>query len=67
MTNARYLELELNMDAKLTTAERQEGWHFCQEFDFLCTQGEERDEFGRCVFCDFDGRKVRDDGSYDTD
>ena len=58
MTNERYLDLETNLDRRLTVEEMRDGWHFCMEFDYLLTQGEERDEFGRCVFCEFDGRKV---------
>jgi hypothetical protein len=58
MTAARWLELEKNGDATLTLQEMQNGWHFCMEFDYLCTQGEERNEDGSCHYCGFDGRKV---------
>lgn len=57
MTDERYRELDAS-DGPLTIEEQREGWHFCREFDLLLTQGEQRDEEGRCVFCGFDGRMI---------
>lgn len=64
MTNKRLRELELDGNARLTTEERQQGWHFCEEWDFMCTQGEERWADGSCAYCEFNGKKVGDDGNY---
>lgn len=52
----RYRELS-RRGGLLTDEEEADGWHYCQEFDFLLTQGEQRDAEGRCVFCGFDGRQ----------
>jgi hypothetical protein len=35
MTPERYNELEMNIEVKLTSEERAEGWHFCDEFDSM--------------------------------
>lgn len=45
-------------DQRLTFREMRHGWHFCIEFDFLCTPGEQLDKQGCCAFCGFDKRKV---------
>lgn len=55
--DARYRQVDSD-EARLTREERVDGWHFCPEFDDLLTQGEERDEQGRCVFCGFDGKRL---------
>lgn len=39
MTKARYNELMSTDVAKLTEAEVEEGWHFCNEFDGLLIKG----------------------------
>lgn len=58
--DARWRQLELGPDGqKLTLEERQDGWHFCIEFDCGLTQGEQIDEEGRCAWCGFDKRKVK--------
>lgn len=64
MSDARWRFVELDIEAKLTIQERQEGWHFCDEWDGMLTQGEERNDDGSCAHCKFDGRKVGDDGNY---
>lgn len=53
------MALELDPALNLTKEEMKEGWHFCIEFDYLLTQGEEIDEQGRCEFCEFDKRLVK--------
>lgn len=58
MTPERERELECT-DCSLTWEEWKEGYHFCEEFDGLVTQGElfsDDDEFV-CI-CGFDRRKV---------
>lgn len=35
MTEERYLELTLNMNASLTNDEIQNGWHFCPNWDYM--------------------------------
>ena len=35
MNRQRYLELEGHEACLLTEAEIEEGWHFCEEFDFM--------------------------------
>jgi hypothetical protein len=57
MTNERFKQVDRD-HGTLTLEEMRDGWHFCPEFDQLLTQGEERDAEGRCVFCEFDGRKL---------
>ncbi len=58
MTPQRIAELERDPHAKLTREERQDGWHFCYEFDEMLTQGEMVDAEGRCAFCGFDKHLV---------
>lgn len=57
MLKERYEELS-RTGAKLEPEERRAGWHYCEEFDGMLTDGEMRDEDGVCLFCGFDGRKV---------
>lgn len=38
MKRERWIELETNMQAKLTPNECREGWHFCPDWDFMCTR-----------------------------
>lgn len=35
MTNERYKFLEKHLDAKLSPEELSQGWHFCDEWDYL--------------------------------
>lgn len=56
MSNERYRQLERD-GGSLTLEERRRGWHFCEEFDGLLTDGEITNEEGVCV-CGFDRRKV---------
>lgn len=58
MTPERYRELELGDPDKvrLTREEMLDNWHFCDEFDGLCTQGEDRKEDGSCAHCGFSAK-----------
>ncbi len=57
MTNERYRELD-RTGKGLSVDERRAGWHFCEEFDGLLTDGELNGPEQKCSFCDFDGSKV---------
>lgn len=43
MTDERYNEIMDNPEESLTQKEIDEGWHFCQEFDFLLVQGDPKE------------------------
>lgn len=58
MKQVRWWFLERHPHARLTHAEMRQGWHFCSEFDFGLTQGEQLDEQRRCAWCGFDRRRV---------
>jgi hypothetical protein len=60
MTCERLVELERDINARLTKEEMQKGWHFCDEFDGLCTDGElvNPEDPYECI-CGFDRRKVK--------
>jgi hypothetical protein len=55
----RFLETAPDSEAKLTKDEMREGWHWCQEFDGLLTQGEILNDDGSCI-CGFDKSKVKE-------
>jgi hypothetical protein len=44
MTEARYREIESDINARLTEEEMSEGWHFCFEFDGLLVKGDPKEE-----------------------
>lgn len=60
MLKERYEELS-RTGAKLEPEERRAGWHYCEEFDGLLTDGELKDPErpGVCVFCGFDGSRLQ--------
>ena len=62
MKKERWEELE-RTGAKLDIDEMKAGWHYCEEFDGLLTDGEMKDENGVCCFCGFDPRKVTGEAS----
>ena len=62
MKHERWEELE-RTGAKLEPEEMRAGWHYCEEFDGLLTQGELRRRDGSCAFCGFDGRKFKAEAS----
>lgn len=57
MTPQRQRELECT-DAHLTFEEWKDGYHYCDEFDGLVTQGELFNLDGITCICGFDKRKV---------
>ena len=59
MTNERQREIRSAPEARLTDAELAEGWHFCNEFDLLLTQGEVMQEDDVTCLCGFDRRKFQ--------
>ena len=54
MTEERYRELANDLALNLEVSEMLEGWHFCDDFDGLLTQGEQTTDTGACAFCGFD-------------
>jgi len=65
MTNERIRLLERTPGLRLTVEEMRDGWHFCVDFDYGLTQGEQVDKQGRCAWCGFDKRRVSPlDGTY---
>lgn len=58
MTLERENQLRDDPSASLTIEEMRQGWHFCDEFDYLLTTGELMREDGVTCFCGFDCRKV---------
>lgn len=54
MNNQRYVELESNEEATLTPEEMAQGWHWCDDWDYMLI-GPGMSEFeiksGRCYAC----------------
>jgi len=55
MTKDRILALEAGK-AKLNEEELRQNWHFCPDFDYGLTQGEQRTDEGACDWCGYDWR-----------
>lgn len=50
MKLSRQIQLERGPDPQVMTFEEMiQGWHWCIEFDFMVTDGERKDEDGRCL------------------
>lgn len=58
MTPERQQELRNNPHARLTLDELRDGWHFCDEFDNLLTQGEILHADGVTCVCGFNPREL---------
>ena len=53
MTNERYIELELNQEAKLTSEEINDGYHWCVDWDGMLV-GADMDAIDGCT-CNIGG------------
>jgi hypothetical protein len=60
MTYERWRYPMANMDAELTPEELTEGWHFCEEYDGLLTQGEDPEQVKgeKCLNCGFNPKEI---------
>lgn len=48
MTPQRYAEIELDCNAQLTQEEREQGWHFCPDWDYMLVGPETPAELQGC-------------------
>lgn len=62
MTRERWRYLMTNIDAELAPEELAEGWHFCDEYDDLLTQGEDPEQVKgeKCLNCGFDPKEIEE-------